>query len=256
MIKKLLILFFVFLTVISVSSAEGLKLTDDFFGEEVYPYSSEMPDGPSYTYSYRYPRIDGSEACADEINGFYDYLISDALNFSNPMMADDLCQAGIGTFSFTDISYTLHCNNGQYFSLLLQKHSMIDGYDDLIYEGHTFRTAGGDPGSTVSLPYLLGLLETEDNNDTWLQDRQTLKAEELTRELVWEAVGAAVAGGRLELVPEIDFDYFSEIFYPEEDFYLDENGDPVFFIQPGRIADYSYGLLEYPIALETLLDEF
>ena len=170
------IILVILMTVFSTALAEGLKLSEDAASVEIYPYSTDLPDGPVYTYSYCYPRIDENEACAGEINGFYDYLISDALNFSNPMMADDLFHMGIGTSSFTDISYTLRCNNGSYFSILLRKHSLVDGYEDLIYEGHTFAVEGGRAGSTVALPYLLGLLRN-DVNDTWLEDRQTQKVE-------------------------------------------------------------------------------
>lgn len=255
MIRKFLMILLVFITVFTVSFADGLKLTDDAADVRVYLYDELQPDGPSYTYSYCYPCIDDSEACAAEINSFYSYIIDDTLNFANPMMVDDLHSYGIETSSREDISYTLCCNNGEYFSILIKKHSFIDGYEDLIYEGHTFLTGGGHPGSTVALPYLLGLLESN-NNDTWLQDRQTQKAESFTRELVWESIMEKADAGDLVLYEEIDEDFLTDNFYPEEDFYLDENGDPVFFIQPGRIADLSYGLIEIPISLDTLYDEF
>ena len=44
-------------------------------------------------------------------------------------------------------------------------------------------------------------------------------------------------------------------FYPEEDFYLDENGNPVFYVQPSYIASSAEGVLTFPFTLEELLDE-
>jgi len=88
--------------------------------------------------------------------------------------------------------------------------------------------------------------------DTWLQERQTEKADACVRALIWE---------RIEDNPE-DLPYFdtfteedlARIFYPEEDFYLDENGNPVFYLQPG-FAMEGGGLTEIPITLEEILDE-
>ena len=48
------------------------------------------------------------------------------------------------------------------------------------------------------------------------------------------------------------------VFFPEESFYLDENGDPVFYMQPGDIFEVipeGMDLLIFPIPLEDILDE-
>ena len=42
---------------------------------------------------------------------------------------------------------------------------------------------------------------------------------------------------------------------PEEDYYLDENGEPVFYINPGSAAPVEFGLLTFPITLEEIDDE-
>jgi hypothetical protein len=43
-------------------------------------------------------------------------------------------------------------------------------------------------------------------------------------------------------------------FFPEEDFYLDETGNPVFYLQPG-FAEGTDELLCFPISIEEILDE-
>ena len=255
MFRKCLIILMIFITIYTVSYADGLKLSEDTADTIVYPYYEDRENSPTYTYSYCYPCIDSSEACAAEINSFYSERISITLDFDNPVLVDYLSGTGNEISSSENVSYTLHCNNGVYFSILIRKYSVFDGEESLIYEAHTFDTIGGNPGSTVTLPYLLGLLEKKDN-DTWLQDRQTQKAESITRELVWEALQEKVDAGELVLFDDIDEDYLTDNFFPEEAYYLDENGDPVFFFQPGWIAGPEYGLIELPVALETLCDEF
>ena len=50
----------------------------------------------------------------------------------------------------------------------------------------------------------------------------------------------------------------SYIFFPEENFYLDEDGNPVFYLQPADVfADVPEGtdLFTFPIDLEDILDE-
>ena len=44
-------------------------------------------------------------------------------------------------------------------------------------------------------------------------------------------------------------------FYPEEDFYLDESGNPVFYVQSSYLASSAEGVLCYPFTVEELLDE-
>ena len=58
-------------------------------------------------------------------------------------------------------------------------------------------------------------------------------------------------GGRTE-------EDLSTVFFPEENFYLDENGDPVFYLQPGDVFEEvpeGMELLTFPIPLEDIRDE-
>ena len=53
----------------------------------------------------------------------------------------------------------------------------------------------------------------------------------------------------------LTFEELEAAFYPEEDFYLDESGDPVFYLLENTVALPEAGILLVPISLETLLDE-
>ena len=185
------------------------------------------------------------------INDFYDYLISDAKDFMIPMTYETLEVSPVQ--AYTAITSQVMCNNEDYFSVLVTTESFMGAETSQILAGHTFALQGGKAGTCISLPYLLGLLEA-DENDTWMQDRATAKANELVYGLVWSIIEEQKA----EIIAYYDDLTREELeaqFYPEEDFYLDENGNPVFYVQPSYIASSAEGVLTFPFTLEELLDE-
>ncbi len=244
--KKALLLLLLLSAVLlaPASLAEPLALTEDLAGAEVLP----IGENRTYTYTYAYPQVDDSDPSAALINEFYRYRVSDALDFEVPMMADYYASDGGRDSIFVRIGYTVTCNNDAYFSVLLKS----EGNDYQTYTGHTFSRTDLKPGSSVALPYLLGILET-DESDSWLQDRQTARADTLVRGLVWKMLEEHRE--ELGIDPEFTEEIFALSFYPEEDFYLDENGDPVFYLEPGLAAEPGKGLLTFPIPLSLILDE-
>ena len=122
----------------------------------------------------------------------------------------------------------------------------------VFYEGHVFSRKNGAPGQTWTLPKLLGILDSSES-DTWLQDRQTAKADELVLDMVWERIEGNENGVAYD--PELTRERLSHFFFPEEDYYLDADGNPVFILQPGAAAPVDAGLLTFPIPLEDILDE-
>ena len=101
---------------------------------------------------------------------------------------------------------------------------------------------------------LLGILNSTESEE-WVQDFQTEKADEIVREMVWDMIEENEAGIDYGGLTEEDL---STVFFPEENFYLDENGDPVFYLQPGDFfaeVPEGTGLFTFPIALEDILDE-
>ncbi len=229
------------------ATADPLPLAEDL--SDTIRYSlGDGPESVSYIYSYSYPQVDETDPSAALINEFYLYKISDALDFEVPMNVDYYSSVHPAEDVFIQVSYQITCNNDDYFALLLK----TEGNNYLTYSGHTFSRRDIRPGSSVALPYLLGIL-TDDSSDTWLQDRQTARVDSLVRSLVWEQLK--------DRKTEIDlYDDFTEealelSFYPEEDFYLDSTGNPVFYLQPGKAADPKAGLLTFPISISTILDE-
>ena len=222
--------------------AEPLILADPNAGEVIYSLGDS---GMTYTYAYAYPRVDESELSAQLINSFYDYKVSDALDFEVPMLVDYYTDHLPDTDIFVRITFEVTCNTEDYFSVLIRS----EGNDYLTWTGHTFSRNDLRPGSSVALPYLLGLLASEES-DTWLQDRQTARADELVRAMVWEQLSQ-----RMDLPEDLDEAALTYLFYPEEDFYLDAEETPVFYLEPGLLSDSEESLLIFPIPVADILDE-
>ena len=229
------------------ASADPLLLKEDLAGETRIPFR-EGAESPAYLYAYAYPQVDESDPSAGLINQFYEYLTTDALGFEVPMMVDFYASSGVEEDVFVRISYEITCNNDDYFAILLK----TEGNDYVTYAGHTFSRKDIRPGSSVALPYLLGILATEET-DEWLQDRQTAKADAMVRAMVWERLQEEKES--IGLYEEFTEEMLELGFYPEEDFYLDGTGNPVFYLEPGIAADPAAGLLTFPISIEEILDE-
>jgi len=230
---------------LGTASADPLPLAEDLTDTVRYPIGS---GAVSYIYSYTYPQVDETDPSAGLINEFYRYTVSDALDFEVPMNVDYYTSVLPENDVFVTITYEITCNNDDYFALLIK----TEGNDFLTYSGHTFSRRDIRPGSSVALPYLLGILSDEEN-DTWLEDRQTAKADALVRSMIWDQLQKTKK--EIGLFEDFTEESLELAFYPEEDFYLDKTGNPVFYLQPGKAADPALGLLTFPISIEEILDE-
>ena len=236
--------------VLSAALADPMPQGPDLSGSVTIPYDAENPDAGHYAWSYVLPYMDESDPDAYRVNTFYDYFISDSLENGVPLMAESWAESGITCE--TAITYTPTCNNDDFISFLVCRSDREEGSERLTWEGHVFSRKNGMPNSTYALPNLLGTLEADDRSDTWLEDRQTEKANRIVRGLVWDMLQKMDLPDRN---PDFTEEILSLVFYPEHDFYLDASGNPVFFLQPGYAAPESAGRLDFPIPLEDLIDE-
>lgn len=222
------------------SLADPLPLLDDYVDEIVTPVDEGDPSAGEFIYSYRYPHVDEDAEGGAEINAFYDDLISlsEFESSFNP--------------GITTITYSVTCNNDDYFSVLVHTVRSSEEQSSEHWDGQVFSRKNGSPGQTWTLPRLLGTLE-QNENDTWLQDRQTEKADALLVDMVWDLIEDNEED--IDYFPDFTKEQLSHVFFPEENFYLDDTGNPVFYIQPGVAAPETAGLLTYSISIEDILDE-
>ena len=230
--------------------AAPLPLLEDYTAEISHPYDEGDPSAGTFVYSCRYPHADDAAEGGSEINAFYEYLMNDTLDNYVPLLQD----AYEGYDSSMTVSYTVTCNTDDYFSVLVRTERNNPDLRLTTWEGHVFSRKNGSPGQTYTLPKVLGILAA-DENDEWLQNRQTEKANNIIREMVWNMIQDNPEGLDYGDITE---EILAYIFFPEENFYLDENGNPVFYLQPGDLfseVPEGTGLFTFPIALDDILDE-
>ncbi len=232
-----------------LSSADPVTLGPALYGTVCWPEGTDESSA-SYIYRYSLPSAVGDDDASTGINACYTYYLDDAIAFTVPINGESLENPSLS--SFTEVDSEVTCNNGLYFSVLLKIHSVLDGEAYNTYAGNVFACTGKKAGLVITLPYLLGILK-EDEQDEWLKQRQTAKANTCIRELLWEEIESQ--SSERNYLPDISYDFFSDMFYPEEDFYLDQDGNPVFFVQPGILTPLEDGVLLFPLSLDRILDE-
>ena len=242
--KRFLGLLAAMLAAASWAAADPLALAPDLTLE----IREELNGEADYICSLRYPQADPGDPSAELINSFFRYLAEDAAGFGIPMNADYYRTQEPSSDIREETGYQVTCNSDDFFSVLVET---VQG-ELTTWTGYTFSRKGLKPGLSVALPYLLGLLES-DETDTWLQDRQTARADALVREMVWERLQER-NGKDLTLLEDLDPETLEYGFFPEEDFYLQEEGEPVFYLQPGTVED-SGRLITVLLPLEEILDE-
>ncbi len=230
--------------------AEPLTLLEDYMVDISMRYDEEDPSSGTFVYSCRYPHVDETAEGAANINEFYSYMLYEQ-EFYIEMTRDSF----EGEDSSTVITYTVTCNNDDYFSVLVRTEKNNPDMSRVSWAGNVFSRKYGADGKSFSLPKLLGKLAPDENKELII-DYLTEKADKTIREMVWDMIEENAEGIDYNGLTE---EALSHIFFPEEHFYLDENGDPVFYLQP---ADVYYddvpegtGLLIFPIPLEDILDE-
>ena len=115
-------------------------------------------------------------------------------------------------------------------------------------------------GSLTSLPKLLGVLDAGES-DEYVEDRKSNKIWEVICNLLWNKIQENTDG--FEFDPFLTREDLEFIITPEysldQDFYVDENGDVIFFILSRFVlteeAAEETGFVPFRITLEEIDDE-
>ena len=242
--KKLFSLLLVLMLLMSSALADPLALLEDLSGSVSEPCNGNDLSAGTFVFSYRYPRVSDEGEDGAAINAFFRTKAEYLEDFTIPMYR--------GENTSTEWTYTVTCNNDDYFSVLLKREKTTEDGTALKWEACVFSRKNPDPGSSYTLPKLLNILAA-DENEEWIREHQNEKANEAVRGLVWDMMEENEAG--IGYYPDYLEEYLLEDFNPEEDYYLDENGEPVFYLNPGVAAPAEFGLLTFPITLEEIDDE-
>lgn len=196
--------------------------------------SWELADGERITLRYAYPQFEAWLEADRAINAYYQAMAQDMARLDQPVAAD--------------IAFEVQHNSKRYVSVVRTSSTAGGSGESVSLSADTFARDGLYAGQPVSLSQVLGLEQEGDE----LDDGASV-AERLAYELVWQIVerdSQNADGGYLDgLTPR----ELQSAFSPESDFYLDADGNVVFFIQAGEIAGEIAGVLTFPFAPAELL---
>lgn len=213
------------------SPAERLPLADALTGEHVWPSDGVTE---SCTLRYRYPQFDAWTDADKAINQYYQAMAQDMQNLAEPVDAS--------------IDYEVTHDSSRYVSVVLNSTTLGGGGENVSLSADTFARDGLYAGQPVSLSQVLGLEEEGGE----LSDGQSV-AEQLAYELVWQIVERDSQNADGDYLDGLSKEQLTGAFSPESDFYLDADGNVVFFIQAGEIAGEIAGVLHFPFNPAELL---
>ncbi len=239
------------LTLCPLPALAELSFGENLTGVYTWPEGASEEEA-SYLYRYSYPQISGEGEIALAINTVFQYEATDALGFECPMTASSHDPA-LGQMTVDIACQIVHLSD-EILSVRIDKTVAVGENVTRIVRAFTFALTGDKAGMVTSLPYLLGIVK-DNETDEWLINRQTEKADDCAREMVWALIEEDMDNADAGIYEDLTFEEFEWGFYPEEDFYMDEEGNFVFFIQEGVIAPTEAGQFFYVIPVEDMLDE-
>lgn len=250
--KKLLVLFLALLLVFPAAAlADPLPLEEDLSGTFTVLYDEEDPAAGGYVYSFRYPHVDPAHPDAHLVNEFYEYLARDTEVYTVPNLSD--YYAGIGQRVAVSVTYEVTCNTDRFFSVRIHRVMEAEGDEPAeTWEADSFSRIDGRPGTDLTLTNLLGTLDVGET-DEWLETRQTRKAQNAVLSLVWALIEENPQG--IPYYEDLTKEELGWLLDPDQDFWLDESENPVFFLRAGAAADPEAGLLTFPLSLSAIYDE-
>ena len=177
------------------------------------------------SFPFRLPQWKAAGESANRINEYYRLMSESRLG----LLSEDVV-------SFVDFELT--CNDGRYLSVLL-RYGVMGGQGEIErIKADTFACDGVYAGERISLSQLLGL-EQEDESGI---------ASQLVYELVWQIAEWNIQNQQGDYLDGLTREEMMAAFVPEYDFYLDEEGNIVFYIQSGEISAEMAGVQLYPFA--------
>ena len=231
---------------VSCALGEPLRLIEDLTYTFSLPYDENDASAGSFVFSFRYPCADESDPTAYRVNRFYEALADDLISNMIPIQSEMWAEDGTSVKMSTD--YIVQCNNDEFFSVLIVRQEEIAGESGVFWEGNTFSRLHGVSDSTYDLPRLLGILDASER-DAFLENRQTEKANNAVWILLMDRIRENPAYRQLS---EEELRYACS---PDQDFYLNDQGDPVFYVQPGYLSDASDGYITFTLTLDEIMDE-
>ena len=215
--------------------AEGLIEIAPVEGVQKRPADADSHQA-SFALRYQFPQFQAVQEADRAINEYYRALAAD---MAETPLADEWENAQI-TFEI------LH-NTQRYLSVVQTLTVQSGNGQRETLSADTFARDGVYAGQLLNLSQVLGL---EEGNEL---STALSMAESLAYDLVWQMVQQAMENPESDYPEGLTIEDLKSVFLPETDFYLDADGNIVFFIQAGELAGEVAGVLRFPFAAAELL---
>ena len=228
-------------------SAQTVSQADPLCGEVFFPQGSAA-DTASFAYRYQLPQISPDQPCYETINAYFASYADELVTTVIPETLNSLeglPAAGEPAYS-VDLDYRVTANTDDYLSVLLVSQRFMGNTLMESWVSAVFALSGIYAGQAISLSQAMGL---EQEAGEQAEDY----ASELVYGLVWQIVQYEIGAMQKAYFPDLTEDEVRRAFTPQSDFYFDEDGNFVFFIQAGTIAGEVEGVLTYPFSMAELL---
>lgn len=224
--------------------AVGLEPAEPLCGARCYPEGT-AEDQADYVFRYTFPQFQASGEADEAINAYY---LAVSQDMASAMVEQNAEEAGLAREegmppASTEIGYQIMQNSGRYLSVVLTSRQFIGNAESESISADTFARDGLYAGQPLTLSQVLGLEQEGDE----LSSEESI-AESLAYRLVWEIVEQGSQNVDADYLDGLSEDGLRAAFSPESDFYLDEDGNIVFFIQAGVLAGEVAGILTFPFA--------
>lgn len=216
------------------AAAEGLMQAAPLTGTVTRPDGVQAPE-TAFLLSYELPQFEGGANVSQPINRYYQEMAQGMAD-----AADTLQEEG-GQYHIT---FEITHMSQRYASVVLSRVFQGGNAEQETLSADTFALDGVYAGQAVTLSQVLGL-EGDDAPESL--------AESLAYDLVWQMIEQEMQNLDHDYLDGLSRQDVERAFVPETDFYLDESGNVVFFIQAGELAGEIAGVLRFPFAPAELL---
>ena len=134
------------------------------------------------------------------------------------------------------LDYEITRNDAEYLSVVLHLRQLSGNGEKETLSADTFLR--GDEPRKITLSELLGTEESDGST----------QPVDLVYDLIWEIVQVGMENVEGDYLDGLTLDSVRSALAPETDFYLDDNGNIVFFVEPGLLAGEIAGVLLYPFS--------
>lgn len=225
----------------SLAQELGLKPAKPISGKQLLTADGQNTNEASLVYAY--PQFTVENEADEAINRFFRQeagaMLQERAQNAEPPERQE-------------IGYRLALNTQRYVSVLLYTRTATYRGEYERLDAHTFARDGVYAGQSLTLSQVLGLeQETGAAGAEGVTDESL--AESLCYDLVWQIIERGMQDMDGDYLEDVTQEKLRQAFHPEQDFYLDEEGNVVLYIQAGEVAGEIAGTLLFPFAPAELL---